>query len=168
MWEPEVLGRLARHYVTGERIPDDLVKRMVQARDQNEGLTTLRQVYLGKFDLALHAGTEDLNVDRAYREAFAYSLLPFHEGTHFAACFGHLMGGYDAGYYGYQWAKVYGDDMFSVFAEEGVLSPEVGRRYRDEVLARGYSRDAIDHLRAFLRREPSADAYLEHLGLLRS
>jgi Zn-dependent oligopeptidase len=168
MWEPEVLGRLARHYETGERIPDDLVKRMVQARDQNEGLTTLRQVYLGKFDLALHAGTEDLDVDRAYREAFAYSLLPFHEGTHFAACFGHLMGGYDAGYYGYQWARVYGDDMFSVFAEEGVLSPEVGRRYRDEVLARGYSRDAIDHLRAFLRREPSADAYLEHLGLLRS
>ena len=168
MWEPEVLGRLARHHKTGERIPDDLVKRMVQARDQNEGLTTLRQVYLGKFDLALHAGTEDLDVDRAYREAFAYSLLPFHEGTHFAACFGHLMGGYDAGYYGYQWAKVYGDDMFSVFAEEGVLSPEVGRRYRDEVLARGYSRDAIDHLRAFLRREPSADAYLEHLGLLRS
>ena len=58
--------------------------------------------------------------------------------------------------------------MFSVFTEEGVLSPEVGRRYRDEVLARGYSRDAIDHLRAFLGREPSADAYLEHLGLLRS
>ena len=168
MWEPEVLGRLARHHETGERIPDDLVKRMVHARDQNEGLTTLRQVYLGKFDLALHAGTEDLDVDQTYREAFAYSLLPFHEGTHFAASFGHLMGGYDAGYYGYQWARVYGDDMFSVFAEEGVLSPEVGRRYREEVLARGYSRDAIDHLRAFLGREPSADAYLEHLGLLRS
>ncbi|MCH8899342.1 MAG: Zn-dependent oligopeptidase [Acidobacteria bacterium] len=167
MWEPEVLGRMARHYETGERIPDDLVKRMVDARDQNEGLTTLRQVYLGKFDLALHAGTEDLDIDETNREAFAYSLLPFHEGTHFAASFGHLMGGYDAGYYGYQWARVYGDDMFSVFAEEGVLSPEVGRRYRDEVLARGYSRDAIDHLRAFLGREPSADAYLEHLGLLR-
>jgi Zn-dependent oligopeptidase len=76
------------------------------------------------------------------------------------------MGGYDAGYYGYQWAKVYGDDMFSVFAKEGILSPEVGRRYRNEVLARGYSRDAIEHLRAFLGREPSPDAYLEHLGLL--
>lgn len=167
MWEPEVLGRMARHYETGERIPDDLVKRMVDARDQNEGLATLRQVYLGKFDLALHAGTEDVDIDQTNREAFAYSLLPFHEGTHFAASFGHLMGGYDAGYYGYQWARVYGDDMFSVFAKEGVLSSEVGRRYRDEVLARGYSRDAIDHLRAFLGREPSADAYLEHLGLLR-
>jgi Zn-dependent oligopeptidase len=75
------------------------------------------------------------------------------------------MGGYDAGYYGYLWSKVYGDDMFSVFATEGILSPEVGRRYRDEVLARGYSRDAIEHLRAFLGREPSPDAFLEELGL---
>ncbi len=168
MWEPEVLGRFARHYETGEPIPTDLVKRLVAARDQNEGLVNLRQVFLGKFDLALHAGTPDLDIDRAYRDAFAYSLLPFHEGTHFVAGFGHLMGGYDAGYYGYQWAKVYGDDMFSVFADNGILSPEVGTRYREEVLARGYSRDAIEHLRAFLGREPSSDAYLERLGLTAS
>ena len=166
MWEPEVLGRFARHYETGEPIPDELVARLVAARGQNEGLVNLRQVFLGKFDLALHAGTEDLDIEEVNREAFAYSLLPFHDGTHFGASFGHLMGGYDAGYYGYQWAKVYGDDMFSVFANEGILSPEVGKRYRDEVLARGYSRDAIEHLRAFLGREPSPDAYLEHLGLL--
>ena len=75
------------------------------------------------------------------------------------------MGGYDAGYYGYQWAKVYGDDMFSVFSNEGTLSREIGARYRNEVLARGYSRDAIEHLRAFLGREPSPDAYLGNLGL---
>jgi len=166
MWQPEVLGRFARHYETGEPIPDELVERLVAARDQNEGLVNLRQVFLGKLDLALHEGNEDLDLDKAYREAFAYSLFPFHEGTQYLGSFGHLMGGYDAGYYGYQWAKVYGDDMFSVFAEEGILSPEVGMRYRDEVLARGYSRDAIEHLRAFLGREPSSDAYLEHLGLL--
>jgi Zn-dependent oligopeptidase len=166
MWEPEVLGRFARHYETGEPIPDELIARLVAARDQNEGLVNLRQVFLGKFDLALHAGTEDLDIEEVNREAFGYSLLPFHDGTHFGASFGHLMGGYDAGYYGYQWAKVYGDDMFSVFANEGILSPEVGKRYRNEVLARGYSRDAIEHLRAFLGREPSPDAYLEHLGLL--
>ena len=166
MWEPEVLERFAKHYETGEPIPTDMVKRLVAARDQNEGLTNLRQVFLGKLDLALHAGNENLDIEQAYREAFAYSLLPFHEGTHYPATFGHIMGGYDAGYYGYQWAKVYGDDMFSVFADEGILSPEVGMRYRDEVLAKGYSRDAIEHLRAFLGREPSADAYLEHLGLL--
>jgi oligopeptidase A len=168
MWEPEVLQRFARHYETGEQIPEELVKRLVAARDQNQGLVTLRQVSLGEFDLALHTSDESLDLDQANRDAFAITLLPFHEGTNFAASFGHLMGGYDAGYYGYQWAKVYGDDMFSVFAEEGILSPKVGRRYRNEVLAKGNSRDAIEHLRAFLGREPSTDAYLKKLGLAAS
>jgi Zn-dependent oligopeptidase len=75
------------------------------------------------------------------------------------------MGGYDAGYYGYLWSMVFGDDMFSVFENEGVLSPEVGRRYRNEVLARGYSRDATEHLSAFLGREPNADAFMTKIGL---
>ena len=70
------------------------------------------------------------------------------------------MGGYDAGYYGYLWAEVYGDDMFSEFARLGITSPAVGRRYRDEVLATGGSRDAVDHLRAFLGREPNSEAFL--------
>lgn len=165
MWQPEVLQRFARHYTTGEMIPSDLVERLVAARDQNTALTTLRQAFLGKFDLAIHTGHGDVDIEQATRDAFALTLIPYHDGTHFAASFGHLMGGYDAGYYGYQWAKVYGDDMFSVFSHEGVLSPEVGARYRSEVLARGYSRDAMEHLRAFLGREPSSDAYLENLGL---
>ncbi len=164
-WEPEVLRRFARHYETGEEISADLVERLVAARDQNTALTTLRQAFLGKFDLAIHAGHGGVDIERATREAFALTLIPYHEDTHFAASFGHLMGGYDAGYYGYQWAKVYGDDMFSVFSNEGVLNPDVGSRYRSEVLARGYSRDAIEHLRAFLGREPSSDAYRENLGL---
>jgi thimet oligopeptidase len=165
MWQPEVLQQFARHYTTGEMIPSDLVERLVAARDQNIALTTLRQAFLGKFDLAIHTGHGDVDIEQATRDAFALTLIPYHDGTHFAASFGHLMGGYDAGYYGYQWAKVYGDDMFSVFSHEGVLSPEVGARYRSEVLARGYSRDAIEHLRAFLGREPSSDAYLKNLGL---
>ena len=165
MWQPEVLQRFARHYKTGDVIPLDVVERLVAGRDQNVGLSTLRQAFLGTFDLAIHTGDSDVDLDQATRDAFALTLIPYHEGTNFAASFGHLMGGYDAGYYGYQWAKVYGDDMFSVFAEAGVLSPEVGARYREEVLARGYSRDAIEHLRAFLGREPSSDAYLENLGL---
>ncbi len=166
MWQPEVLQRFARHYETGEVIPIDLVERLVMVRDQNIGLSTLWQAFLGRFDLAIHTTGDAVDLDKASRDAFALTLMPFHEDTHFAASFGHLMGGYDAGYYGYQWAKVYGDDMFSVFADEGILSPEVGARYRNEVLSRGYSRDAIEHLRAFLGREPSADAYLGNLGLL--
>ena len=165
MWQPEVLQRFARHHKTGEAIPEDLVTRLVAARDLNVGLFTMRQIFLGQFDLNLHGVAHDVNVDAAYRKAYELTGFDFYEGTHFGASFGHLMGGYDAGYYGYLWSKVYGDDMFSVFAKEGVLSPEVGRRYRDEVLARGHSRDAIEHLRAFLGREPSTDAFLEDLGL---
>lgn len=166
MWQPEVLQRFARHHETGDPIPEDLVERLVAARDLNVGLLTMRQIFLGKFDMNLHGSIEPVDVDQAYRDAYASTGFPFYEETHFGASFGHLMGGYDAGYYGYLWSKVYGDDMFSVFSTEGILSPDVGRRYRNEVLAMGHSRDAIDHLRAFLGREPSTDAFLEDLGLL--
>jgi thimet oligopeptidase len=165
MWQPQVLSRFARHHETDEPIPVDLVDRLVAARDLNIGLFTMRQVFLGKFDLNLHASEETVDVETAAREAYKLTGFPYFEGTHFGASFGHLMGGYDAGYYGYLWSKVYGDDMFSVFAEEGVLSPAVGRRYRTEVLATGHSRDAMDHLRAFLGREPSTEAFLVNLGL---
>ncbi len=115
--------------------------------------------------MKLHGQSGPVDLDQVYRDAYSITGFPFYEDTHFGASFGHLLGGYDAGYYGYLWSKVYGDDMFSVFAEQGILSPAVGRRYREEVLAMGYSRDAIDHLRAFLGREPSTDAFLEDLGL---
>ncbi len=165
MWEPEVLRRFARHYETGEPIPADLVARLVAARDLNVGLFTMRQVYLGMLDLGMHAVTEAPDLMDVYRRAYEYTLLPFHEGTFFPAGFGHLMGGYDAGYYGYLWARVYGDDMFSEFARLGLTSPEVGARYRTEVLARGGTRDAADMVRAFLGREPSTQAFLERLGI---
>ena len=165
MWEPEVLQRFARHHESGEPIPADLVRQLVAARDLNVGLITLRQMFLGRLDLTMHAAAEPVDLDEAYRSSYELTQLPFHEGTFFPAGFGHLMGGYDAGYYGYLWAQVYGDDMYSVFEAEGAMSPLVGTRYRNEVLATGGSRDAIDHLRAFLGREPSSDAFLAKLGL---
>jgi thimet oligopeptidase len=165
MWEPEVLQRFAKHHETGEPIPADLVQQLVAARDLNVGLTTLRQMFLGRLDLAMHATAEPVDLDEAYRSSYQLTQLPFHEDTFFPAVFGHLMGGYDAGYYGYLWAQVYGDDMYSIFEAEGAMSPLVGARYREEVLATGGSRDAIDHLRAFLGREPSSDAFLAKLGL---
>ncbi len=165
MWQPEVLRRFARHHETGEPIPTDLVDRLVAARDHNIGLFTLRQVFLGRLDIAMHTDSAERSLADIYREAYRLTQLPFHEGTFFPATFGHLMGGYDAGYYGYLWAKVYGDDMFSVFEEEGILDEGVGRRYRDEILATGGARDAAEHLHAFLGREPSTDAFARNLGL---
>ena len=165
MWQPAVLARFARHHESADPIPTDLVDRLVAARDLNIGLFTLRQIFLGQLDLAMHDGGEDKDLDRINREAYRITQLPFHEDTFFLSSFGHLMGGYDAGYYGYLWSKVYGDDMFSVFQDGGITSPAIGAKYRKEVLAAGGSRDAIDHLRAFLGREPSTDAFLQNLGL---
>ena len=92
-------------------------------------------------------------------------MFPFHEGTYFLASFGHLMGGYDAGYYGYLWSEVFGDDMFSRFEDEGVLSPEVGGEYRREILEPNGTKDAYDMLRAFLGREPDNSTFLKKLGI---
>ena len=105
------------------------------------------------------------DVDEILHEATAYSLMPFHEGTFSPASFGHLMGGYDASYYGYMWAEVFGDDMFSRFEAEGVTNPEVGMSYRREVLERGGTLDADVMLRNFLGREPDNGAFLRKLGI---
>ena len=85
--------------------------------------------------------------------------------TLFSASFGHLMGGYDAGYYGYLWSKVYAQDMFTTFKARGVMNSAVGRRYREEILELGSSREEMESLKAFLGREPNEDAFLKSIGL---
>lgn len=163
-WRSEILKRFARHHETGETIPQDLIDTLVAARHVDEALDTLRQISFGKLDLALHGPGDHSDLDRITVESEAIGLMPHQEGTFYPAAFGHLFG-YDAGYYGYLWSKVFGLDMFSVFEEEGVTSPQVGKRYRREILAKGGSEDATDLLRGFLGREPSNDAFLRHVGL---
>ena len=163
-WKPDVLQRFARHHETGEPIPEDLVDRLVAAKNLNIALMKLRQMTYGTLDMNLHGPNSDRDLDRALRDANAISLLPTHEGTFFPSSFGHLFG-YDAGYYGYLWSEVYGDDMWSRFEEEGYTSPEVGADYRREILEAGGARDGMDHLRAFLGREPDNTAFLVNIGI---
>ena len=163
-WKPDVLQRFARHHETGEPIPEDLVDRLVAAKNLNIALMKLRQVTYGTLDMNLHGPNSDRDLDRALRDANAISLLPTHEGTFFPSSFGHLFG-YDAGYYGYLWSEVYGDDMWSRFEKEGYTSPEVGADYRREILEAGGARDGMDHLRAFLGREPDNTAFLVNIGI---
>lgn len=164
-WQPDVLQTFARHYQTGEPIPRDLVDDLVRARHLNVALNTLRQVSFGVFDMGLHGPGDHGDIDLIHQRAETVGLLPPHEGTFFPASFAHLLGGYDAGYYGYLWSKVYGLDMFSRFAEDGVTSPDVGHRYRREILEPGGSLDGDQLLRNFLGREPSNDAFLHHIGI---
>lgn len=87
------------------------------------------------------------------------------DGTHFPATFGHMMGGYSAGYYGYLWSKVFAEDMFSVFEAKGVLNPEVGMRYRTQILEQGNMKDPMELLKGFLGRAPNNKAFFKSLGL---
>ena len=164
-WIPSVLQRFAQHHETGDPIPPDLVERLAAARDLNVSLLTLRQMLFGRIDMDLHNTLEPVDPEFILRDRTKMTLIPFHEGTYFLASFAHILGGYDAGYYGYLWSEVFGDDMFSRFAEEGVLSGEVGMDFRREVLEPNGTRDAEDLLLAFLGRQPRNDAFLKKLGI---
>jgi thimet oligopeptidase len=164
IWRADVLTRFARHYQTGEPVPTELVDQLVAARRLNKAMWQLRQMTYGWWDQQMHGGP-DRDLDAISAEGSEISLLPPHEGTFALASFGHLMGGYDASYYGYMWAEVFGDDMFSRFEEMGVTNPEVGREYRQKVLGKGGSWDADDMLVDFLGRQPSNEAFLRKLGI---
>ena len=164
-WNPDVLRTFASHHATGEPIPEDLVGRLAEARNLNVALFNLRQMMLGQIDLDLHTTLDTVDTMAVLRRRAGTGLLPHHEGTFMLASFGHLLGGYDAGYYGYLWAEVFGQDMFSRFADEGILSPKVGMEYRRKVLEPGGTMDAHVLLRDFLGREPRNDAFLRKLGI---
>ena len=160
VWEPEVLARFARHYQTHEPLPEDLARRMADARYLNVGLRATRQVFFGTMDLALHMSGGTPDMDAAIRDAFKVTGLPYPEQTFMLGSFGHLMGGYDAGYYGYLWAEVIGDDMWSRFASEGITSAAVGAEYRQAILEPNGTRDADDLVQAFLGRPAGIGSYL--------
>lgn len=166
-WQKDVLSQFAKHYKTGEVIPADLVDRMISARTANSGLNTLMQVYYGTLDFQLNDNAP-LDAKGIYELAGTLqnkiTLYPWVEGTHFAGGFGHL-NGYGSKYYGYQWSLVYACDMFSEFEKKGALSPEMGERYRKEVISKGGSNDALKLVSNFLGREPNNKAYLKYLGL---
>jgi Zn-dependent oligopeptidase len=164
-WDAAVLQRFARHHETGEPIPATLVGQLVAARDLNVAIKALRQCYFGRLDLGMHGPEEERDLDAIYRTAWSTTTLPFPEDTFAPASFGHVMAGYDAGYYGYLWSNVYGDDMFSRFEELGVTSPDVGAAYRRAILEPGGSRDAGELLPVFLGRAPSNRAFLRRLGI---
>lgn len=163
-WSPEILARITRHHETGEPMPAELVDQLSAARSVNRALLTLRQVSLGTIDMNYHAATTPPDLDAGLRDAEAVGLIPSGDGSFMPASFGHLFG-YDAGYYGYLWAEVFGDDMFSVFAAEGLTSREVGERYRRSVLEPNGTKDADELLAAFLGRAPSQQAFLTKLGI---
>ncbi|MEM6297384.1 MAG: M3 family metallopeptidase [Bacteroidota bacterium] len=167
-WNYESLSLFARHFETDEVLPKELFEKMIAARKVGSGLHTLGQILYGSYDLKLHDGYEperDGTTTEVYQKLQnELSLFDPVEDTYFEAAFGHLMG-YAAGYYGYLWAKVFSEDVFAAFAEEGVLSPKVGGRYLREILSLGGTVEEADQLRNFLGREPEPEAFLRSIGV---
>jgi len=167
-WDVDTLQMLSSYYERpGEKLPTDVINRMVRAKNQNSGLAYLRQVFFSLFDMTVHTKPhpDTTAIWADMREDV--TLIPPIPNTAPAAAFGHIMGGYDVGYYGYQWSAVFAADMFYTrFKKEGVMDPDTGMAYRKEILAVGGSRDAMDSLVAFLGRKPTIDAFLVSIGLV--
>jgi len=169
-WEHTALELMARHYVTGAPLPEDLFRRLVATRDFHAGLHLARQLEYALFDFRLHhdydpaLGARALDLLEDVRREV--SVVPIPSWQRMPWSFGHIFGGgYDAGYYSYLWAEVLSADAFERFREAGIFDRDTGRAFRREVLATGGSRPALQSFVAFRGREPDPAALLRSYGL---
>ena len=169
-WERESLDLFARHWQTGERLPEELFQKMKRAKTFRGANMQMRQVGFGIVDLALHRvwdGNSDV-VKFARSVLVPFAAAPLPEDYAMITGFTHLFSspvGYGAGYYSYKWAEVLDADAFTRFRNEGVFSATVGRDFRDKILARGDSEDPAVLYRSFMGRDPDPNALLERNGL---
>ncbi len=132
---------------------------MLRSRGFGRAVSTQRQLYLSALDQAYHTRPPPLDTTKVLAEVHdAYTPFKHVEGTHFQASFGHLIG-YDAGYYGYQWALSIAQDLFTRFKKEGLMNPKTAADYRASILGSGDSDDAAKLVERFLGRPPSDAAY---------
>ncbi len=169
-WERAGLDLVARHWQTGERLPDALFERMQAARNFQSGLFLVRQLEFALFDFRLHheydpaRGARVLDLLAEVRREVAVIVPP--EWHRFPHSFTHIFaGGYGAGYYSYLWAEVLSADAFDRFEREGVFNAEVGAAWRRSILAVGGSRPALESFIEFRGREPSPEALLRSYGI---
>ena len=151
-------------------MPRALFDKLVAAKNFQGGLGFVRQLEFAIFDMRLHSEFDPARDDVMRLLADVRSqvaVFPVPDYHRFPHQFMHIFaGGYAAGYYSYKWAEVLSSDAFGAFEEKGVLDPEVGARFRDEVLARGGSRPALESFVAFRGRAPQLDALLRHNGMV--
>ncbi|NDU85435.1 MAG: M3 family metallopeptidase, partial [Ferrovum sp.] len=167
-WEWEVLQNMTRHVDHGTPLPRALYERMLAAKNFQSGMQTLRQIEFSLFDMEVHCQTStDLTplelLTRIRQEVAVIHPPVWHRFPH---GFSHIFaGGYAAGYYSYKWAEVLSADAYALFEESGVFNPEIGQRFREEILAQGGSRPALESFIAFRGRTPELEALLRHQGM---
>jgi len=169
-WNPESLALIASHHETGEPLPDDLLQKLLAAKNFQSGMAMVRQLEFSLFDFRLHAEftpdapTNPLDMHRKVRSEIAVVEAP--EFNRFPNSFSHIFaGGYAAGYYSYKWAEVLAADAFSLFEENGIFDQETGRAFLHNILEKGGSREPMELFKAFRGREPKVDALLKQTGI---
>lgn len=186
-FEPEFLDTFARHFETGEALPDTLINKIVEAKNYNAAYAQVRQLQFGILDMAWHTlkgGSESGHFDRlsdlktmqelgtiAFEKAALKSsnVIPSIPEACISTSFSHIFsGGYSAGYYSYKWSEVLEADAFSLFKEKGIFSTEVSHSFRDNILSKGCSEDEDVLYRRFRGHDPEPEALLEKLGIVRN
>jgi len=170
VWRPEVLPLISAHVDSGETLPVDMLQRLLGTRTFNAALDTLRQVELASFDFELHANF-DPAVGARVAETLAavrrrVAVVPAAPFNRMPSSFAHIFaGGYAAGYYSYKWAEVLAADAFEAFAEAGVFDGSTATRFRDSILSRGGSLDAMEAFVRFRGRQPDVRPLLKQTGI---
>lgn len=169
-YEPEALQLFAKHYETGEIIPQELIDKIKKASNFHEGMATLRQISFGMLDMSYHAvdPSEITSIKEHEDGAFAPTkLYPDVKENCMSTSFSHIFqGGYSSGYYSYKWAEVLDADAFEYFKEKGIFNPEVAKKFQETVLSLGGTEEPMTLYKRFRGKEPQPDALLKRAGLL--
>jgi len=160
VWQPSILKQISSNWQTGQRLPDDLIDSLIKSRYVDYAYATTRQIMYSQIDMTYHTSGPHVDTTSVWdRLASELTPMPAVPETHPQASFGHLMGGYDAGYYGYLWSKVYAQDMFTAFLQGGLENPAVGTRYRQDILQPARTYDPDVEVQRFLGRPMNPNAF---------
>ena len=168
-YEPEALAIFAKHYETGEIIPQEYVEKIKESASFLEGMATLRQLSFGLLDMEYHGKNQVIeNVKAFEKQAMGdTSLFPDVAENCMSVSFSHIFqGGYSSGYYSYKWAEVLDADAFAYFQENGIFNKEVATKFKDNVLSKGGTDHPMTLYKQFRGQEPKPDALLKRAGLL--
>ncbi len=168
-YEPEALALFAKHYLTGEVIPQQYVEKIKESASFLEGMATMRQLSFGLLDIAYHAKVQTIADVKAFEKAAfeGTSLYPDVEENCMSTSFSHIFqGGYSSGYYSYKWAEVLDADAFAYFQEKGIFNHEVATKFKDNVLSKGGTELPMELYKKFRGQEPKVEALLKRAGLV--
>ncbi len=172
-WQEEALAFISGHYETGEPLPQDMLEKLLAAKNYNSAMGMLRQLEFGLFDFRMHMEYQPetgANIQQVLNDVRAkVAVFPAPEFNRFQNGFSHIFaGGYAAGYYSYKWAEVLSADAFSRFEEEGIFNRETGADFMTNILEQGGSCEPMELFVRFRGRKPSVDALLRHCGIKNS